>query len=112
MVCDAFTTESRSSCSARAVEPGCQLPGERLVGEILVDDALAVEVGDRARHADGHLEEPSHRHGRPEEKVERLAAKVLEHQGRHALVGLERERPHDLGGLERAPELVLVPEPP
>ncbi len=76
--------------------------------EILVDDALSVEVGDGARNANGELEELLHRHRGPEEPVEGLLAAILEHQRWHPLIRLERERPDDRPEIERRGGLVLV----
>ena len=79
--------------------------------EILVDDALLVNVRDRRRDADREAEEALDRHRRPEQAVERLAAEVLQDEGRHALVRLEGERLDDGLGVEQLADLVLVLQP-
>ena len=82
---------------------------EDVVGlQVLVDDALLVNVRDRPRDGDGEREKALHRHRRPEELVEGLAAEVLQDEGRHALVRLEGERLDDGRGVEEPSDLVFV----
>ena len=85
---------------------------EHVLGlHVLVDDPLPVQLRERARHADGEIEESLHRHRRPDEEIEGLPAEVLQDEGGHALVGLERDRPHDPWEIERHPQLILAAQP-
>ncbi len=76
--------------------------------EILVHDAVSVDIRHCAGDADREGEEPLHRHGHAEKAVERLAAEVLDHQRRHALVRLEGERPGDGREVQGPSDLVLL----
>ena len=73
-----------------------------------MDDALVVNLRDRPGHANREREEAIDRHGFPEQAIESLAAEVLEHEGRHSLVGIERERRDHGRDREQLSELVLV----
>jgi hypothetical protein len=79
--------------------------------EVLVDDASAVELGDRSGDVHGEAEEAPERHRAFEEALERLSPEVLEDERRHPAVGLEPERPRDGRDVERGSGLVLVPQP-
>ena len=73
--------------------------------DVLVDEAALVELAERRRDADGEAQEASHFHGRAEQPVERLAARILEHQHGPTAFAHELQRPHR----PRPVELILQP---
>lgn len=82
---------------------------EDVVGlQVLVHDALLVNVRERPRDGAGERQEARHRHRCPEHTVEGLPAEVLQNEGRHSLVGLERERFDDGRGVEQRSKLVFA----
>ena len=93
----AWRSRGRREANAEAGEPG--LTGRRIhqdIGrlDVLVDETALVQLAERGRDADREAQECSHLHGRAEQPVERLAARVLEHQHGPAALAHELQRPH------------------
>ena len=60
--------------------------------DVLVDEPALMDLAQRSRDADGEAQEASHLHRRAEQPVERLAARILQHQHGPAAVADELQR--------------------
>ena len=75
-----------------------------------MDEPALVKLAHSRRNADGEAQEASHLHGRAEQPVERLAARILEHQHGPTGVAHELQRPHRPRRVELILEFVFVGE--
>ncbi len=81
--------------------------------DVLVDETALVDLAQRRRRcAIARRRKLPTSMGAPSRPLERLAARVLEHQHGPPLVLHQRNRPHGPAGLERGPQRIFVLEPP
>ena len=62
--------------------------------DVLVDEATLVRLAHRGDDADGEAQEASHLHGRAEQPLERLAARIFEHQHGPTAIARKLQRTH------------------
>ena len=109
------------ACRSRGQARGDAEPGEPHLSiravhqdigrlDVLVDEAALVELAQSRGDADGQAQEASYLHGRAEQPVERLAARILEHQHGPTGVAHELQRPHRPCPVELILQLVFVRE--
>ncbi len=79
--------------------------------DVLVDDVVPVQRGERLDQAEGEGEEALERHRPIQEPIERHAAEILQDQRRLIAEHLERIGLDDGRGVERPGDLVLVAQP-
>src|SRR6266536_2810630 len=75
-----------------------------------VDEAALVELAQSRGNADGQAQEASHIHGRAEQPVERLTARILEHEHGRTGVAHEVQRPHRPPPVQLILQFVFVDE--
>src|ERR1700686_4608702 len=84
--------------------------------DVLVDEAVPVDLAKRRRQSDGNAQEPSQLERLPpaavEDPIEELASRVLEYEHRAPFVARECQRPGCPRGIEVGGEQVFVLEPP
>ena len=78
--------------------------------DVLVDEAALVKLAQSRRNRDGQAQEASYLHGLTEQTVERLAARILEHQHGPTGVAHEVQRPRRPCPVELILQLVFVRE--
>ena len=78
--------------------------------DVLVDEAALVRLAQRGGDADREAQEASHLHGRAEQPLERLAARILEHQHRPTAFALKRQRPRRPAAVQLVLQFVFVGE--
>ena len=78
--------------------------------DVLVDEAALMELAQSRGNSDSQAQEASHLHGRAEQPVERLAARIIEHQHGPTGVAHELQRPHRPCAVELILQLVFVRE--
>ena len=78
--------------------------------DVLVDEAALMELAQSRGNSDRQAQEASYLHGRAEQTVERLAARILEHQHGPTGVAHELQRPHRPCPVELVFQLVFVSE--
>jgi hypothetical protein len=71
-----------------------------------VNEAALVELAHSRGHTDGQAQEASHLHGRAEQPLERLAARILKHQNGPTTFAYEFQWSHR----PRTVQLILQPE--
>ena len=76
--------------------------------DVLVDDAVSMQPGERLRQADGEGEEAIERHRPFQEPIERYAAEILQDQRRLVAEHLERIGLDDGRAVDSPGDLVLV----
>ena len=79
--------------------------------DVLVDEAAPVHLAERRRERDGDAQELRHLQRPAEQAIERLAAGILEHQHRAAVVARKRERSHRPFSIKFGLEGIFVFEP-
>ena len=77
---------------------------------ILVDDAALVQLAQCRDDADGEAQEACNLHRCAEQSVQRLAARILEHQHDLAALAHQLERAHGPGAVELVPQSIFVGE--
>src|ERR1700726_534643 len=82
--------------------------------DVLVDEAVPVDLAKRRRQSNGNAQEPSQLERLPavEDAIEELASRVLEYEHRSPFVARECQRPGCPCGIEVGGEQVFMLEPP
>jgi hypothetical protein len=79
--------------------------------EIFMDEAALVELAQRGGDADGEAHNVVHRHGRAEQPLERLTARILKHQQGCTAFARQLQRPHRPRAIEFVLQSEFVSEP-
>jgi hypothetical protein len=78
--------------------------------QVLVDEAALMSLADGSGDADRQAQEPPRLHRRIDERSERLAARVLQHQHGPALFAYELNRPRRPGAVQLVSQLQMMGE--
>src|SRR5215472_15920049 len=79
--------------------------------DVLVDQAPPMDVLERRSDSEGDMQDLSYLKRPPQQPVERLAARICEHQGRAILALRERQRPRRPARVQFSAERVFMLEP-